>query len=163
VVFCSFPSIKDPAHVPGPEQRHTGEAITFVPWEPFSTWKDARWKRRGAEYEDFKGRLTDALLAQYRDLYPGLAPHVEHAEMSTPVTTHHFTSAPAGSIYGLATEPERFEDETLLPQTSISGLYLSGADVSTPGVTGALMGGVLAAVAAAPMAGARYIRGLMGR
>ena len=163
VVFCSFPSIKDPAHDPGPEQRHTGEAITFVPWEPFERWKDARWKRRGAEYDEFKGRLTEALLGQYRDLYPGLGPHVEHAEMSTPVSTHHFTSAPAGSIYGLATEPGRFEDETLLPGTSISGLYLSGADVSTPGVAGALMGGVLGAVASSPVAGARYIRGLMGR
>jgi all-trans-retinol 13,14-reductase len=163
VVFCSFPSIKDPAHDPGPEQRHTGEAITFVPWEPFSAWKDAKWKRRGPEYEDFKGRLTEALLGQYRDLYPELAPNVEHAELSTPVTTHHFTGAPAGSIYGLATEPDRFVDETLLPATSISGLYLSGADVSTPGVAGALMGGLMAAAASAPVAGARYVRSLMAR
>ncbi len=162
VVFCSFPSIKDPAHDPGPEQHHTGEAITFVPWEPFSRWKDAKWKRRGPEYDDFKSRLTEALLDQYRHLYPELGPHIEHAELSTPVSTHHFTSAPAGSIYGLATEPDRFEDETLLPETSISGLYLSGADVSTPGVAGALMGGVLAAVASTPVAGARYLRGLMG-
>ena len=163
VVFCSFPSIKDPAHNPGDARHHTGEAITFVPWEPFSGWKDAKWKRRGTEYEDFKGRLTEALLRQYRDLYPELAPHVEHAEMSTPVSTHHFTSAPAGSIYGLATEPDRFVDETLLPETPISGLYLSGADVSTPGVAGALMGGVLAAVAAAPVAGGRYVRGIMAQ
>ncbi|MDH3247425.1 MAG: NAD(P)/FAD-dependent oxidoreductase [Acidimicrobiia bacterium] len=163
VVFCSFPSIKDPVHDPGPDLHHTGEAITFVPWEPFSKWKDARWKRRGAEYEEFKSELTEALLGQYRGLYPELAPHVEHAEMSTPVSTHHFTSAPAGSIYGLATEPDRFEDETLLPGTSISGLYLSGADISTPGVAGALMGGVLAAVAAAPVAGGRYVRVVMKR
>jgi all-trans-retinol 13,14-reductase len=139
------------------------EAITLVPWEPFSEWKDAKWKRRGPEYEDFEGRLTESLLGQYRDLYPGLAAHLEHAELSTPVSTHHSTSAPAGSIYGLATEPDRFEDETLLPVTSISGLYLSGADVSTPGVAGALMGGLLAAVASTPVVGARYLRGLMGR
>jgi all-trans-retinol 13,14-reductase len=163
VVFCSFPSIKDPSHDPGPEQRHTGEAITFVPWEPFSEWKDAKWKRRGPEYDDFKGRLTEALLEQYRGLYPELGPHVQHAELSTPVSTHHFTSAPAGSIYGLATEPDRFTDETLLPETSVSGLYLSGTDVSTPGVAGALMGGVLAAVASTPIAGARYVRSLMVR
>jgi all-trans-retinol 13,14-reductase len=161
VLFCSFPSIKDPRHDPGPEVHHTGEAITFVPWEPFSPWSEARWKRRGPEYEDFKGRLTEALLSQYRTLYPGLAPHVEHAEMSTPVSTHHFTSAPEGSIYGLATEPQRFEDDTLLPRTSISGLYLSGSDVSTPGIAGALMGGLLAAVAASPLAGGRFVRRLM--
>ncbi|MBT8217720.1 MAG: NAD(P)/FAD-dependent oxidoreductase [Acidimicrobiia bacterium] len=163
VVFCSFPSIKDPAHDPGSDLRHTGEAITFVPWEPFSRWQDAKWKRRGPDYEAFKSRLTEALLDQYRALYPALAPHIEHAELSTPVSTHHFTSAPAGSIYGLATEPDRFSDETLLPEAAISGLYLSGADVGTPGVAGALMGGVLAAVASAPVAGGRYVRSLMSR
>ncbi len=161
VVFCSFPSIKDPAHDPGPEQRHTGEAITFVPWEPFSKWQDAKWKRRGGEYDEFKHRLTEALTSRYRDLYPGLAPYIDHAELSTPVSTHHFTSAPEGSIYGLATEPARFEDESLLPGTSVSGLYLCGADVSTPGVAGALMGGVLAAVAASPVAAGRYVRSIM--
>jgi all-trans-retinol 13,14-reductase len=161
VMFCSFPSIKDPQHEPGPEVRHTGEAITFVPWEPFSEWKDARWKRRGSEYDDFKARLTDALLTQYKATYPGLALHIEHAELSTPVSTHHFTSAPHGSIYGLSTEPDRFDDDTLLPETPISGLYLSGADVSTPGVAGALMGGVLAAVATSPVAGARFVRRMM--
>ncbi len=163
VLFCSFPSIKDPQHDPGPDQRHTGEAITFVPWEPFSAWKDSRWQRRGPEYDEFKARLTDALLGQYRDSYPGLAPHVQHAELSTPVSTHHFTYAPHGSIYGLSTEPERFGDDTLLPATSISGLYLSGADVSTPGIAGALMGGLVAAVAASPFAGGRYVRAVMAR
>ena len=41
------------------------------------------------------------------------------------------------------------------------GLYLSGADVSTPGVAGALMGGALAAVATSPVAGARFVRRMM--
>ena len=31
VLYCSFPSLKDPEHDPGPEQRHTGEVVTFVP------------------------------------------------------------------------------------------------------------------------------------
>lgn len=163
VLFCSFPSIKDPLHDPGPDLRHTGEAITFVPWEAFSEWRDTRWKKRGAGYDAFKERLTRAMLDQYRSLYPQLAPLVEHAELSTPVSTNHFTAAPRGSIYGLATEPARFRDETLLPKTSIAGLYLSGADVGTPGVTGALIGGALAAVASSPLQAGRYVQGLMKR
>jgi all-trans-retinol 13,14-reductase len=35
VLYCSWPSLKDPAHDPGTEMRHTGEIITFVPWESF--------------------------------------------------------------------------------------------------------------------------------
>ena len=38
VLFTSFPSLKDPAHDSGPDQRHTGEAITFVPWMSFEPW-----------------------------------------------------------------------------------------------------------------------------
>jgi len=32
VLYVSFPSLKDPHHDPGPEQRHTAEVVTFVPW-----------------------------------------------------------------------------------------------------------------------------------
>ena len=161
VMFCSFPSTKDPAHDPGEQQRHTGEAITFVPWEPFAEWLGTRWSRRGDSYDDFKQRITDAMLEQYLARYPELAPYVDHVELSTPLSTHHFTGANRGSIYGLGTEPERFTDETLLPRTAVKGLYLAGSDAGTPGVTGALIGGALAAVAAEPLRAGRYVRQLM--
>jgi all-trans-retinol 13,14-reductase len=163
VLFCSFPSIKDPDHDPGSEQRHTGEVITFVPWEAFAPWTDTRWKRRGDEYDVFKQDLTDALLAQYLDRYPDLAPIVDHVEMSTPLSTHHFARSEQGSIYGLGTEPARFRDPSLRPKTAVKGLYLGGVDASTPGVVGGLGGGVLAAVAAEPLRGGRFIRPLLRR
>ena len=41
------------------------------------------------------------------------------AELSTPVSTTHFTEAHHGSIYGLATEPTRFLHGGLEPKTPI--------------------------------------------
>jgi all-trans-retinol 13,14-reductase len=163
VLFCSFPSLKDPTHDPGPEQRHTGEIITFVPWDSFSEWSDTKWKKRGASYDAFKETLTKTLLDQYLAHYPGLAPFVDHIEMSTPLSTNHFAASARGSIYGLGTTPDRFRDESLLPRTGIKGLYLGGADVSTPGIAGALGGGVLAAAAAEPIRGARFLQPIMKR
>ncbi len=163
ILFCSFPSLKDPTHDPGPDLRHTGEAITFVDWEPFERWVGTRRQRRGEAYEAFKGELTEVLLAQYLEHYPGLAPLVDHVEMSTPLSTNHFAMATQGSIYGLGTAPRRFTDESLVPRTSIKGLFLAGADVSSPGVAGALGGGVLAALAAEPMRVARFVQPLMRR
>jgi all-trans-retinol 13,14-reductase len=163
VLFCSFPSIKDPQHDPGAELRHTGEAITFVPWDAFSGWVGSRWKRRGDTYDAFKARITDAMLTQYLEHYPGLEPHIDHVEVSTPLSTNHFTGAHRGSIYGLGTEPARFTDDSLLPRTAVKGLYLAGSDAGTPGVTGALIGGALAAVAAEPIRAGRYLQGLMAR
>ncbi|HSR43922.1 MAG TPA: NAD(P)/FAD-dependent oxidoreductase [Acidimicrobiia bacterium] len=163
VLFCSFPSLKDPMHDPGPVQRNTGEVITFVPWESFSRWSGTRWKRRGADYDAFKDELTKTLLDQYLMHYPELARMVDHAEMSTPLSTSHFAASARGSIYGLGTTPERFGDVSLLPRTSIRGLYLGGVDVSTPGVAGGLSGGVMAALAAEPLKGARFLQPLMRR
>ena len=64
VLFCSFPSVKDPRHDPGEDSRHTGEIITFVPWDAFSRWTNTKWKKRGADYEAFKETLTEQLLEQ---------------------------------------------------------------------------------------------------
>ena len=54
LLYCSFPSLKDPEHDPGPELRHTGEGVTFVPWKVFEPWVGSRWKKRGEEYNKFK-------------------------------------------------------------------------------------------------------------
>lgn len=163
VLFCSFPSLKDPTHDPGPELHHTGEAITFVPWEAFAGWADTRWHRRGDSYDAFKDALTAQLLEQYLEHYPELRPLVDHVEMSTPLSTTHFARSARGSIYGLGTGRGRFEDQSLVPRTGIKGLYLGGADASAPGVAGALGGGVLAAMAAEPLRGARFIQPIMRR
>jgi all-trans-retinol 13,14-reductase len=72
---------------------------------------------------------------------------VIHAELSTPLTTRHFTDHARGEIYGLAHTPERFQLRALGTRTPIRGLYLSGQDAAVCGVTGAIAGGILAASA----------------
>ncbi|HMW59792.1 MAG TPA: NAD(P)/FAD-dependent oxidoreductase, partial [Leptospiraceae bacterium] len=45
---------------------------------------------------------------------------------------------------GLACVPDRFREEKVAfcrAKTPIEGLFLSGADVSSPGIAGAMMGG----------------------
>jgi all-trans-retinol 13,14-reductase len=157
VLYCSFPSAKDPAHDPGPECLHTGEVVTFVPYELFGGWQGSRWKRRGGDYDAFKSALTERLLAQFLGHMPALAPFVAHAELSTPLSTEHFTRAPSGAIYGLEPTPERYRTASLRPRTPVRGLYLSGSDVASVGVMGAMLGGLLAATAAEPIDALRYI------
>lgn len=138
--YLSFPSLKDPgAHAP------TGEIITFCDYDLFAKWKDAPWKNRGADYDELKARIAEALLAKVERHFPGFRDLVAYSELSTPLTNEHFTDHPGGSIYGLACTPDRFRKEWLGVKTPIEGLYLTGADASSPGVAGALMGGVMAA------------------
>ena len=50
-------------------------------------------------------------------------------------------------MYGLAATPARFQERWLRPQTSIRNLYLTGTDICTLGVAGALVGSWLTASA----------------
>ena len=162
VLYCSFPSLKDPEHDPGPRVRHTGEVVTFVPWKVFDRWRGSRWQRRDVDYDAFKRELHEALLRQYLEYMPGLADMIVHAELSTPLTTDWFVRPQAGSIYGLEPTPERFRNPWLRPRSPIGNLFFAGAEVSTVGVIGAMMGGVLAAVSAEPIAAMKLLSRLDG-
>lgn len=158
VLYCSFPSLKDPNHDPGPEQRHTGEVVTFVPWEQFEHWAELRWGHRGPDYEAYKARIQAALLKQLFEHMPELEPIVDFVELSTPASTHHFARPMRGSIYGLEPTPERFKNPHLRPRSPIPGLYFSGSEVTLGGVMGAMLGGMLAAMAVEPMGTFKYLR-----
>ena len=148
VLYCSFPSLKDPTHDPGPEQRHTGEVVTFVPWECFAAWQDTKWRKRGEDYEAFKARIAEQMLEQFLQKIPALRPMVAYSELSTPLSTDTFCRPVAGSIYGLEPTPERFANPNLRPRSPVPNLYFSGSEIATVGVIGAMMGGVMAALAA---------------
>jgi all-trans-retinol 13,14-reductase len=75
---------------------------------------------------------------------------VQLAEASTPITVAEYTGAEHGAMYGLATTPQRFLSPALRPRTPIGGLLLAGQDACTPGVTGAMMGGLMAAASLEP-------------
>jgi len=158
VLYTSFPSLKDPHHVPGPDMLHTGEVVTFVPYASFEPYSGTRWMRRGEEYEALKEQLTVRLQRQLFAHMPGLEPYVRYAELSTPVSTEHFTRATHGAIYGIEPTPARYANPWLRPRTPLRNLFMSGSDMATVGVIGAFVGGVLAVASAEPVKTLRFLR-----
>ena len=79
--------------------------------------------------------------------HPHLRDHLDYYELSTPLSTAHFCRYPEGEIYGLDHDPERFEQDWLRPKTKVPGLYLTGQDILTCGVGGALVGGLMTTLA----------------
>jgi len=143
-VYLSFPSMKDPE-----ARAHTAEIVTAVDAAAFAPWAGTPWRRRGAEYEALKERIAEGLLDAAERRLPGLRRLVAFRELSTPLSTEAFTGHPGGEIYGVPWTPERLDLPLLQPRTPVPGLFLAGADALMLGVTGALMGGVMAAVAVA--------------
>ncbi len=158
--FVSFPSLRDPAHDPGSQLRHTCEIIALVDWGVFAQWdrsNDEGGMKPGAPtaarsegYLAFKALLQRNLLAQFAERFPLLASCVRVVEVSTPISVATYTGAEHGAMYGLQTTPRRFFSQAIRPRTPIRGLYLAGQDVGTPGVFGAAMGGMMAAAAIEP-------------
>jgi phytoene dehydrogenase-like protein len=141
-----FPSLKDPEAT-----AHTVEVIVHVDPKRFAAWAGTRWMKRGAEYLALKQQLTAALLARVERDVPGLSKLVVCSELSTPLSTEHFTGHRAGEIYGIPATPQRFTREYLTPRTLVPGLFLTGADALVLGIGGAVMSGVMCTAAVAGM------------
>ena len=147
VVYISFPASKNPKFLEKYPGRSTIEIITVVKYDWFKKWEDTRWKKRGDEYDAFKELFAQRLLEHLYTYEPQLRGKIDLYELSTPITTKHFCNYLNGEIYGLDHHPERFAKDYLKPQTPIKNFYLTGQDIVTVGIGGALMSGVLTASA----------------
>ncbi len=144
-MFVSFASMKDPAHDPGPDQKYAGEIMTWSDWSTVERFADLPRDQRGEDYQAFKQKIEDVLFEQFTKYFPRLAELVVFREVSTPLATASFTSHIKGSFYGLDVTPKRIGTDALRMKTPIKGLFLTGQDVVTPVIPGALWSGILTA------------------
>lgn len=147
-IFISSPSAKDPTFARRYPGRSTLEVVAAAPYRWFERWGDTRWKRRGTDYDELKQALAAQLLRALEDHVPAIRGRIDYSELSTPLSTRHFANYQNGETYGPAAVPARFRARALGARTPIRNLYLTGQDACTPGVTGALFGGIIAASAA---------------
>lgn len=148
--FLSFPSMKNKqAHA------HTAEVCIFIDPKFFEDWA-----HRPNEYYEAKDKITKAMLAMLERQFPGFSEIIDYVELSTPVTLERFTSRVRGEPYGIPATPARFNLKSLKPRTSLKNLFLSGSDVCSLGIVGALHGG--AAAAACIIGPMGYMRIMIG-
>lgn len=147
VVYISFPSAKDPDY----ENRHPGtatiEIVAPAPYAWFAAWDDTTWGKRGEDYEAFKAALGERLMEHLYEKLPQLRGRVDYYEVSTPQSTNWFSGYQQGELYGLEHTADRLKQDWLGPRTRIPGLWLTGQDTLTCGVTGAMMAGMLTTMA----------------
>ena len=149
-MFVSFASLKDPGHDPGPSQKHAGELVAWTDWSVVERWAGMEPGARGEDYQAFKARVADAMFALFETYFPELAGLVVFRNLSTPLSTAAITGHHRGAFYGLDITPGRVMSRALQTRTPVPGLFLAGQDVVSPGIPGALWGGVLAAASVDP-------------
>ncbi|KAM4691931.1 all-trans-retinol 13,14-reductase-like [Rhinophrynus dorsalis] len=150
LMFITFPSAKDPTY----SQRHPGRAcmtiLTMAPYHWFSQWSENQPRHRGDEYHSMKMRLAERMLERALQEYPQLKDKVDYMEAATPVSNEYYLRAPKGSMYGAEQNRGRYQCEIISrirAQSVIPGLYLTGQDVFSSGLTGAVHGGLICACA----------------
>jgi len=159
-VYLSFPSAKDPDF----ERRHPGKAtieiVAPAPYEIFEPWARRTWGKRGEDYEALKQAYGERLLEYLYDKLPQLRGRVDYWEVSTPLSMQWFCGWERGELYGLDHDPARMRQGWLRPRTKVPGLWLTGQDIMSCGVSGAMMGGLASATA---IAGVRRMGPVMKR
>jgi len=145
--YISFPSAKDPQWQAEHPNASTMQLIGLGNYDEVAGWADKKWRRRGDDYEAYKDKFKETMLEKLFALHPETRDCVDWAEASTPLSTAHFSNYPHGEIYGLEHTPKRFRAKWLRPRTPVKNLYLTGQDIVTCGVGGALYSGVLTASA----------------
>ena len=119
----------------------------YTYFDHFKQWSGTKWMKRGDDYLRRKNSIEERLLTALERFVPNVRGAIDVAEVSTPLTYETFTKRERGGFMGVESTPDRFRQMWLRASTPLEGLYLSGQDVTTDGVIGALMGGVICASA----------------
>ena len=147
LLFLGFPSSKDPEYTKRNPGKGVASIISAGTFEEFAEWENERVKKRGKEYQEIKKRITDNLLEVMYEHFPQTKGHVAYTELGTPLTNKHYLGYESGEIYGLDHTTSRFGSarKKLSPVSPIPGLYFTGQDILTAGITSAMTSGVFAA------------------
>jgi all-trans-retinol 13,14-reductase len=119
----------------------------LLPYDWFKKWEGTDWHKRGDDYKALKEELAQPMLEQLYRVAPQLRGKVDHYEVSTPLSTKHFSGHPHGEIYGASHTPKRFRQDFLRAHTPVKNLFLTGQDIITCSIAGGTMGGMLCASA----------------
>ncbi|XP_019901847.1 inactive all-trans-retinol 13,14-reductase isoform X2 [Esox lucius] len=150
MMFITFPSAKDPTY----KIRHPGKScmtiLAMVKYEWFEDWTDTSVRKRGDDYMNYKMRFANNLFDWACTLFPKLREKLVFQEVATPLTNMHYLGAQRGAMYSAEHNVDRFSAETMARNrcsTPVKNLFITGQDVFSCGIAGALHGGLLCAAA----------------
>ena len=143
VLYMSFASSKDPEWQHKHKEKSTMEVIVPSLFDHYKQWENKPWKKRGSDYENFKEKLSQRIIKAIYKHCPNLKNEISYYELSTPLSTKSMANYINGELYGIDHDPKRFNQDWLKPKTPIKNLYLTGQDILTVGLAGALASGVL--------------------
>lgn len=125
-----------------PPNSHQGQYATKVlitapmPFDMVRRWEDTTVGHRGAEYEAWKAKCAELLLAQIEEMHPGFQTCIEAINTSSPLTIRDFYGVKDGSICGFAKNCQNIVLSQVPVVTKVRNLLLTGQNVNLHGFCG---------------------------
>ncbi|GMI01682.1 hypothetical protein TrST_g10383 [Triparma strigata] len=150
--FCASGSSKDSTY----ESRFPGKkTIVILSQCPFGWVK--QWqnipkaqREKDEQYQKFKQRTEDYMMEHgFRSVFPHLEKYVVHKSVGTPLSTNTWLGTDEGECYGQGLTRQHLHLPDMIPTSSVKNLYMTGQDVCTLGVSGAMSAGYITANAIA--------------
>ena len=140
--FLTAPGQRTTRPLPG--EREVVLGLFQVEWKDYARWVGSDPKARPAAYEETKRGLLEGAIDSIRADFPGW--RILDAEVSTPITTVHFTDTPEGATYGHYHSVAQMGRYRFPMRTRVHGLLQVGQCVAFPGICGAMMSAYVALV-----------------
>uniref|UniRef100_K9ILR7 All-trans-retinol 13,14-reductase n=1 Tax=Desmodus rotundus TaxID=9430 RepID=K9ILR7_DESRO len=146
LLFIASPSAKDPTWEDRFPDRSTMIVLMPTSYEWFEEWQEEPNGKRSSDYETLKTTFVEASLSVVMKLFPQLKGKVDSVTGGSPLTSQFYLAAFQGTTYGADHDLRRLHPRgiaSIRAQSPIPNLYLTGQDIFTCGLMGALQGALL--------------------
>jgi len=121
----------------------TAEILSYMKIDDVYKWVGTSIGHRGEDYEEFKRRHAERLIAEVEKHKPGFAQAIDCYWTSTPLTYIDYTGTEGGSMYGVAKDITLGAAGRVPYRTKIPNLLLAGQNVNSHGMMGVIVGTIV--------------------
>ena len=128
---------------PSPTYARTGVILSYMQWSDVEQWAGTTVGCRGSDYEAFKQRKAQQLIASLERHFPGISSKIKRIHTSTPLTYRDYTGTERGSMYGCAKDIGMGAAGRVPHRTKIPNLLQTGQNINSHGMQGVIVGTIV--------------------
>lgn len=122
--------------------------ITYMNFDEVKQWEKtfntvSEEKERGNDYEEFKRKKTEIVLAELEKKFPNIREKIQSVHTASPLSFRDYIGTNRGSIYGYVKDSNKPLKSFLSPRTKIDNLFFTGQSLNLHGILGVTISGVV--------------------